>query len=154
MPFEDRAGDEDVTVWLVASKEKGGILLRGRAKGCLKRFCDRCGSSFDEVSDGIFDVLLKADLEEVDESLYDCVQDVVSDEVEVSGHVRDALYLGMQTRALCTEDCVGSSKRSVGDTVDDSLNGNVGKGKEGTIAERAAGSVLLEMKKRLEQRGL
>ncbi|KAI0561913.1 Large ribosomal RNA subunit accumulation protein YceD [Gracilaria domingensis] len=154
MPAEDRAENEDVTVWLVASKEKGGILLRGRAKGYLKRSCDRCGCAYDDLSDGNFDVLLKAELGDVDESLYDDVQNVDSDEIEVSGHVRDALYLGMETRALCKKDCAGINfnQRNGEDPGNEDMDTEIDG--RGTIAHRAAGNVLLQMKERLQQEGL
>lgn len=153
MPEEDRADEEQVGVWLVATRAKAGLLLRGRAKGWLKRTCDRCGNGFEELADGTFNVLLNEGEEDVDESLFEDVQTVDSDEVEVSRHVRDALYLGVKSRAICGEQCSGVSVRS-GEQWNVFTSGDERIGAEDTIGDRVAGSRLLEMKKKLEERGL
>lgn len=153
MPKEDRADDEQVGVWLVATRAKGGLLLRGRAKGWLKRMCDRCGNSFEELADGTFDVLLNEGEEEVDESLFEDVQTVESDEIEMSRHVRDALYLGLKSRAICNEQCGGVSVQN-GEQWSVFKSGDQRIDAEETIGDRSAGDRLMEMKRKLEERGL
>ena len=127
--------DRKVDVWLVLNQIQGGIRVRGRAVSELIRSCDRCMAEFSEQSDGRFEILLRDDelddvhnpekrlrkdmdkLEEIQSEIEMQVEDVVdfrktSPTVSLDEHVRDAVHLGLPTKALCKQDCGGISMLS------------------------------------------
>lgn len=146
--------EQDADIWLVIKRLRSDYWLRGRVVARVKRTCDRCTKEYVDVSDGRFEVLLRGDVEEDnDESAdaeggFEAVEQfgrgVV--EVDLKGHVRDGVYLGMETRALCEEGCVGVGQGKIQEE---------GKGWGRVMGEQEdVAEALMEMKRRLERQGL
>lgn len=105
---------QPVHVWLVLTPlSRGAVRVRGRAKSVLNRVCDRCADEFAAVTDGVFEVIVlpEGDVQggRVEEEDAEAVDWFHGGLVDLRLHVRDAVYLGLPTRALCCADCPGLS---------------------------------------------
>lgn len=134
--FRD-AGAEDAANWeggsgvyvqLAVQPVGKDFRVLGKMSADIRRTCDRCMRLFTERSEGRFEVVLdvsgcssvmdNAAYEEATkraQSVNSVLQDAEAvesfpasvDEVDLSCHARDAILLGVPTRALCSRDCAG-----------------------------------------------
>lgn len=106
-------GDRRVDVWLVVQRVQKNYRLLGRARTVLPRACDRCTALFEEECDGRFELFLIEDNSAAEVSdVIDKAEAVESfgkgvDGADLTDHVRDAVLLGLPSRALCKQDCAG-----------------------------------------------
>lgn len=104
----DASAAEPLAVDVVVRPVGDGLLVLGRVCGRVRRACDRCCAGFWEgVDRAAFELWLDCgagggeDAEAVEEFVGARAR------VDLAGHVRDAVLLGLATRAVCGERCVG-----------------------------------------------
>lgn len=147
----------------------------GKVRAPLYRRCDRCAREFKADSRGSFEVWLATDesgmlgdldgiTEEEDIEAVEAFGKTVL-ELDLSSHVRDAVYLGLPTKSLCSEDCAGvqgwdESAGSV--TYSGGAAWRESQGKDGGVDvqqrtwahEAGSHDKLMDLKRRLETQGL
>lgn len=106
--------DTIARVWLVIQSIRKHWRVIGRVRTEVHRTCDRCAQQFCTESDGRFEVVLIGDAEdtngnkalEEEAEAFELFGKGVEC-IDLTQHVRDAVLLGVPTRALCDDGCVG-----------------------------------------------
>lgn len=158
--------DQRIDVWVVVQRSGDDYRVLGRASTCVSRVCDRCTRDFSAVADGRFEVLLvtgrgvdkgQSDDDDNDsgggDDLVEAVEDFKNgvEEIDLAPHVRDAVVLGLPTRALCSDGCVGVEMGSI------SGGGSVRYAGEAATTDAGGNELfrgneqLLELKRQLER---
>lgn len=123
-------GERRLDVKLAVQPVGKDFRVMGKISAQIQRTCDRCMRVFEEQSDGKFEVVL--DVSGISDFLDSSTSDdfgkkgravnfllqeaeaiepfpLSIDEIDLSPHARDAILLGVPTRAICGRDCVGIS---------------------------------------------
>lgn len=126
----DSDGERRLDVKLAVQPVGKDFRVMGKLSTQLQRTCDRCTRVFEEEVDGKFEVVL--DVSGIGDFLDSSTSDdfgkkgravnfllheaeaiepfpLSVDEIDLSPHARDAVLLGVPTRAICDRDCVGIS---------------------------------------------
>lgn len=179
--MEDVGSDDTrVEVAVAVQRVRRDYRVVGAVRVPVQRRCDRCAERFEELSRGKFEVWLATNEDGKLGDMEDVVGDVGPEAVEVfaagvngvdlTEHVKDAVWLGLPTKSLCGEDCQGVQM------MDGSSGSVTYVGGQGSVMEvreeekevrerkevvekpigerRGAGDKLLELKKKLEMQGL
>lgn len=127
---ENADGKRKLDVKLAVQPVGKDFRVIGKVTAQIRRTCDRCTRVFEEQSDGKFEVVL--DVSGITEFLDSAVSDdsrrkgqtvnsllqdaeaiepfpASIDEIDLSPHARDAILLGVPTRAICDRNCTGIS---------------------------------------------
>lgn len=149
-----------VEVAVAVQRVRGDYRVVGGTRSGIERRCDRCDEMFEEVSKGKFEVWLGGGEDGEVGDLGDLVGEGGAEavegfgmgvvEVDLGAHVRDAVWLGMPTRAICGEDCKGVWDAAETEEEEEEEWGGEGK----RIGDREVGEKLRELKRRLELQGL
>lgn len=159
----------------VVQRVRQDFRVTGKVRAPLYRRCDRCAREFKADSRGLFEVWLATDdngilgdldgiMEEEDIEAVEAFGKTVL-ELDLSSHVRDAVYLGLPTKSLCSEDCAGvqgwdetagSVTYSGGATLRENQGEEEGVDSQQRVLADEMGSrdKLMDLKRKLERQGL
>jgi uncharacterized metal-binding protein YceD (DUF177 family) len=132
-------GNTKVSVHLAVQPARGDYRVVGRVATRVVRACDRCLNDFEAPSDGRFELWLSTStggLTEEEELEHEAVETFCGAraEVDLAPHVRDAVYLSLPTKALCSSDCAGITVLEPS-TRDPSRSSNIEGAADGTRTE-------------------
>ena len=100
--------DSRIDMWFVIQRDGNDYRVRAKTVTKMMRTCDRCACEYEAESDGRFDLVLQTEdggTAEVLEAEEDFGRNVTS--VDLSDHIRDAVYLGVPMKSLCAKNCPG-----------------------------------------------
>lgn len=111
--------DSQVQVAAVVQRVRRDYRIRGKTRASLPRKCDRCAKEYVAESRGDFELWLATDesgeleMDEEERAQVEAIEMFPKGvaEVDLTEHVRDAVYLGMPTKSLCRVDCEGVDVR-------------------------------------------
>lgn len=165
-----------VEVAVAVQRVRRDYRVVGAVRAPVMRRCDRCAEMFAAQSRGKFEVWLATsetgELGDVTDVVgEDAVEAVEAfavgvNEVDLTEHVRDAVWLGLPSKSLCTEDCQGVqvSNGSLGTVSYAKVSGVERREQEEDEEEeeeekpigdrKQVADKLMELKKKLERQGL
>lgn len=86
----------------------GVLTLRGEVRARLLMICDRCGSEFERETVFPLNCLLAAELQDDENPDIFLLDGDFADLDEIAS---DAFVLGLESKVLCREDCLGACRR-------------------------------------------